>query len=118
MSNDQRREFEERLKRVRKDHRTGANVRKAQAGSTKKHRRRRGFRFPWLFFVIAAAGYVFIKGFLYSYMGEQAYTQRLVDLASGDRLSQLGAGFMAADPASVWVAGQLEGVVALLKAEP
>lgn len=118
MGNDQQREFEERVKRVRKNHRTGAHVKQARTGLAANQRRKRKFRFPWLFFVLAASGYVFIKGFLYAYMGPEAYTQRLVDLASGERLSQIGAGFMAADPASVWVAGQLDSVIALLKNDP
>lgn len=108
MDERQRKAFEERVRRIDKDHRTGAHVAKAHVGMTTQRRR---FRFPWGFFILAAAGYVFVKGFLFAYMGEQAYRDRLETLAQGGLLSKAGAVVMAPEPASTTVAGWLEGIV-------
>ena len=47
------------------------------------------------------------KGFLYAQLGPTAYGERVALLQSGTIVENMGAYAMKADPATVWIAGQM-----------
>ena len=60
--------------------------------------------------VLIVAGFVF-KGFLFAYLGEAAYADRVASLKQGSVMEQAGAWVMQADPATVYISGAIENIL-------
>lgn len=61
-------------------------------------------------FMCLAAVFLF-KAFLLANLGEQGYASRVALLSEGTSIEKIGAYAMTADPLTVWIAGQMEGLV-------
>ncbi|PUB18532.1 hypothetical protein [Yoonia sediminilitoris] len=60
--------------------------------------------------VLIVMGFLF-KGFLFAYMGADAYNERVAALHAGSIMEQAGGWIMHADPATVMIAEGLEVVI-------
>ena len=60
--------------------------------------------------VLLVVGFAF-KGFLFAYLGEAAYADRVAGLKQGSLMEQAGAWVMQADPATVYISGMIETVL-------
>jgi len=56
------------------------------------------------------AGFLF-KGFMFAVLGAEAYGERVATLQEGSMMEQAGAWVMQADPATVFIADGLSGIV-------
>jgi hypothetical protein len=60
--------------------------------------------------VVLALGFLF-KGFLFSYLGEAGYLERVASLQSGTVIEQAGAWVMQPDPVTSLVAGTISTIL-------
>ncbi|MEJ6403725.1 hypothetical protein [Yoonia sp. 2307UL14-13] len=60
--------------------------------------------------VLVVLGFLF-KGFLFAYLGETEYLNRVAELSNGSMMEQVGAWVMHADPATVVIAGSIESLL-------
>ncbi|WP_090210192.1 hypothetical protein [Yoonia litorea] len=60
--------------------------------------------------VVLAIGFLF-KGFLFAYLGETAYAERVAGLQAGSTMEQAGAWVMQPDPATLAVASLLQTIL-------
>lgn len=60
--------------------------------------------------IVLALGFLF-KGFLFAYLGETAYLDRVAALQGGSVMEQAGAWVMQPDPATVAVAGGIQTIL-------
>lgn len=60
--------------------------------------------------VLVVLGFLF-KGFLFAYLGEAEYLNRVAALSNGSMMEQAGAWVMHADPATVFIAGSIESLL-------
>ena len=60
--------------------------------------------------VVLALG-LCLKGVIHYYVGAQTYESRVSALAAGEGFDPVGAWLMHADPATLWVSGQLQGML-------
>lgn len=74
-------------------------------------RQRRESRFPVRGLFLVVMGVLLFKGFLYAQLGGATYNNRLAKLQSGTEVEKVGAFMMTADPATLWVAEQLNKVL-------
>ena len=107
--------FDKRLKRIVRRHDRMANgvVRTVNSdGLIVVRPRIYKPRFPLkgILFLVAA-GFLF-KGFLFSYLGADAYSERVALLNNGTMMEQAGAWVMQPDPATTFIADQLNGLKA------
>lgn len=65
-------------------------------------------RFPVKGLLLVLAALLLLKGGLYQQLGETTYQERLGALAQGNWAEQIGALVMQPEPASLWVARQLD----------
>jgi len=59
--------------------------------------------------VLIITGFLF-KGFLYSYLGEAGYAERVASLNEGSVMEQAGGWVMQADPATVYIANAISSL--------
>ena len=106
--------FDKRLKEINRRHEKMANgvVRRVNAdGLIVARPRAYRPRFPLKgLAVVLAIGFLF-KGFLFAYLGEEGYGERLAKLQSGASMEQAGAWVMQPDPATKAIAGLLQTVL-------
>ena len=69
--------------------------------------RRRGMRRPLSVVFCILAGIMAFKAMMYALIGPATYADRVADLQSGTVIEKAGAWLMAADPATVWLAMQI-----------
>jgi hypothetical protein len=59
--------------------------------------------------LLALAVGILLKGVIHYYVGAQTYESRVSALAAGEGFDTVGAWLMHADPATLWISGQLQG---------
>lgn len=102
--------FDQRLRRISKQHRklAGGYVTSVNHdGLIIARPRRHGPRFPWKGLMLTAAMFLLFKGFLFASLGEITYEERVAKLRAGTVVEQAGAFAMQADPATLWVSSQI-----------
>lgn len=107
--------FDKRLKEINRRHEKMANgvVRRVNSdGLIVARPRAYRPRFPLKGLIVVLAIGFFFKGFLFAYLGEAGYAERLASLQSGTAIEQAGAWVMQPDPATKAVAGLLQPVFA------
>lgn len=106
--------FDKRLKRIVRRHEKMSNgvVRTVNSdGLIVTRPRLYKPRFPLKgLIVVLALGFLF-KGFLFAYLGEVAYVERVASLQSGSVMEQAGAWVMQPDPATVLIAGGIQMIL-------
>ena len=106
--------FDKRLKQITRRHEKMANgvVRSVNPdGLIVARPRAYRPRFPLKgLIVVLAIGFLF-KGFLFAYLGETAYAERVAMLQSGTAMEKAGAWVMQADPATLAVASVMQTVL-------
>ncbi len=60
--------------------------------------------------VLVILGFLF-KGFLFAYLGEAEYANRVAGLSEGSMMEKVGAWVMQADPATMFLAGSIESLL-------
>lgn len=112
MSETQMQEFDERLRRIDRRHRTlsrGFVLSVSRDGLIVARPETSRFRFPWrviLFVLIAVMGF---KVLLHAYIGPEAYAERLARLSNGTAAERMSAYALHADPVTVWIANAVSG---------
>lgn len=107
--------FDKRLKKINRRHAKMTNgvVRRVNSDGLiiAKPRAFRA-RFPLKTLIVALTlGFLF-KGFVFAYLGEAAYGERLAALQAGGIIEQAGAWIMQPDPATQLIATGVQGVIA------
>lgn len=105
-------DFYSRVARIEKSHAKGYGF-EAVGTVSKPVEVKRGWRVmrlvkPLVFAVVAGLA---LKGTIHYYIGAQAYESRVSALATGTGVDQVGAWLMKADPVTLWVSGQLHGLL-------
>lgn len=68
-------------------------------------------RFPLKGLLVVLALGFFFKGFLFAYLGELSYVERVATLQGGTVMEQAGAWVMQPDPATVMIAGGIQAIL-------
>ncbi|MEM8537508.1 MAG: hypothetical protein AAGF56_06570 [Pseudomonadota bacterium] len=107
--------FDKRLKKIEKRHdkikASGAVKTVNSDGLIVSRPRLYKPRFPLKgLIVVFALGFLF-KGFLFAYLGEAGYLDRVATLDGGPALERAGAWVMQPDPATVFVASGIEAIL-------
>ncbi len=107
--------FDKRMRRIHKRHRKmathGVVATVGRDGLIVERARRRAPRFPWRGMFMTLAAFFVLKGALLSHLGAITYDGRVAKLQEGTVVEQIGGWVMKADPATVWVAQQIELLV-------
>jgi hypothetical protein len=105
-------DFYSRVSRIEKSHAKGYGF-EAAGTVGRKGANRTGARILKLAkpLVLALAVGVGIKGVIHYFVGAQTYESRVSALAAGQGFDPVGAWLMHADPASLWVSGQLQNLL-------
>ena len=106
--------FEQRVRHLAGKHRRmahGIAHRMGRDGLITAHPRRRRPSFPLRGLMILLAAAFLFKAFLYASLGASVYIERVALLSAGSIVEQGGAWVMQADPATVWVAEQLNALM-------
>jgi len=102
------RDFHSRVARIEQTHATGGGFEAkgtlGRASFQRRPRRRLGFLFPFLIFLICGIG---IKAAIHYQVGTEVYQARIERLLSGQGFSRLGGVVMQSDPLSRFIADQL-----------
>ena len=112
MSETQMKDFDERLRRIDRRHRTlsrGFVLSVSRDGLIVARPETSRFRFPWrviLFLLVAVMGFKIV---LHAYIGPEAYGDRLARLSNGTVAEQVSAYVLHADPVTVWIANAVSG---------
>lgn len=105
--------FNKRLQEITRRHdrmRNGVYHKMNRDGLIVAHPRRRAPRFPLKgLLLLLAAGFVF-KAFLLINLGTATYDERVAELRAGTLIEQGGAWLMQADPATIWLATQINAM--------
>jgi hypothetical protein len=105
-------DFYSRVSRIEKSHAKGYGF--EAAGTVGRRTAGRGARRVMKLVkpavVVLALGFG-LKGVIHYYVGAQTYESRVSALAAGDGFDPVGAWLMHADPATLWVSGQLQGLL-------
>jgi hypothetical protein len=105
-------DFYSRVSRIEKSHAKGYGF-EAVGTLGRKGSTRNGLRVLKLvkpLALVLAVG-IGIKGVIHYYVGAQTYESRVSALAAGQGFDPVGAWLMHADPATLWLSGQLQGVL-------
>jgi hypothetical protein len=106
-------EFYGRVARIQKMRAKGYGFEAAGAlGRSYYHRpqsRRRSFLMPILFLVLCC---VLLKGVIYHSVGAESYAERVAALQAGTGVEPVGGWLMQPDPATLFVASQIEKALA------
>jgi hypothetical protein len=105
-------DFYSRVSRIEKSHAKGYGF-EASGTIGRKVPSRSGRRFlkvakPLALVLVLGLG---LKGVIHYYVGAQTYESRVSALAAGQGFDPVGAWLMHADPATLWVSGQLQSVL-------
>jgi hypothetical protein len=102
-------EFYSRVSRIEKSHAKGYGF---EAAGTVRRRPsgRMGARALKLLkpVLMALALGICLKGLIHYYVGAQTYESRVSALAAGEGFDAVGAWLMQADPATLWLSGQMQ----------
>lgn len=102
-------DFYSRVSRIEKSHAKGYGF-EAAGTLGRKGSNRNGLRILKLAkpLVLALAVGIGLKGVIHYYVGAQTYESRVSALAAGEGFDPVGAWLMYADPATLWVSGQMQ----------
>jgi hypothetical protein len=107
--------FDKRVKQISRRHEKMANgvVRRVNPdGLIVARPRAYRPRFPLKgLLVLLAIGFLF-KGFLFAYLGESGYAERVATLQAGTAMERAGAWVMQPDPATLAIAGLVQPLIA------
>lgn len=107
-------QFDQRLRRLTRKHsrmaRSGIVHRMGPDGLVLPYPRRRMPAFPLRGVAILIAAAFIFKAFLYASLGGTTYDERVARLNQGSVIEQGGAWVMQADPATIWIAGQINAL--------
>lgn len=106
--------FEHRVRRVARKHRAmaqGIVHRMGADGLVSAYPRRRMPSFPLRGLMVLIGAAFLFKACLFAALGASVYEDRVALLQSGSIVEQGGAWVMQADPATIWVAEQINGVL-------
>lgn len=105
-------DFYSRVSRIEKSHAKGYGFEATGTVSRKSHARGkwRALRLVKPLVITLALG-IALKGTIYHYVGAQTYQSRVSALAAGEGIDPIGGWLMHADPATLWVAAQLEVIL-------
>lgn len=105
-------DFYSRVSRIEKSHAKGYGFEAAgtvgRKASTRSGTRLLRVAKP---LVLALAMGIGLKGVIHYYVGAQTYESRVSALAAGQGFDPVGAWLMHADPATLWVSGQLQSLL-------
>jgi hypothetical protein len=105
-------DFYSRVSRIEKSHAKGYGF--EAAGTVGRKTASRGGRRllkavkPLALVLVLGLG---LKGVIHYYVGAQTYESRVSALAAGQGFDPVGAWLMHADPATLWVSGQLQALL-------
>jgi hypothetical protein len=105
-------DFYSRVSRIEKSHAKGYGF--EAAGTVGRRAAGRGARRLLKLVkptVLVVALGLCLKGVIHYYVGAQTYESRVSALAVGDGFDPVGAWLMHADPATLWVSGQLQNML-------
>lgn len=105
-------DFYSRVNRIEKSHAKGYGF---EAAGTVSHAaqpksRRRALKLIKTLAFAMALG-IGLKGTIHYYVGAQTYESRVSALAAGEGIDPVGAWIMHADPLTLWVSAQLQGML-------
>lgn len=104
-------DFYTRVARIEKSHAKGYGFEASGTLSRKAVKRKprlmRLVKAPLLVLALGLA----LKGVIHYYVGAQTYESRVSALAAGEGFDVVGAWLMTADPATLWVSGQLQALL-------
>jgi hypothetical protein len=105
-------EFYSRVSRIEKSHAKGYGF-EAAGTVRRKGTGRSGLRGLKLLkpVLMALALGICLKGVIHYYVGAQTYESRVSALAAGEGFDPVGAWLMHADPATLWVSGQMQSLL-------
>ena len=112
MSHSQMHQFDERLRRIDREHRAlsrGFVLSVAKDGLVIAKPETGRKRFPWRTTLFVLAIVMAFKIMLHAYLGPEAYEERVARLAAGTTAEQIGAYVMAADPVTTAVSAFVTG---------
>lgn len=105
-------DFYSRVSRIEKSHAKGYGFEAAgtlgRKSATRSGRRLLKVAKP---LVLALAMGLCLKGIIHYYVGAQTYEVRVSALAAGEGFDPVGAWLMHADPATLWISGQLQSLL-------
>lgn len=99
--------FDRRLKRIVRKHKrmeNGVTHSVSKTGLIVARPRIYNPKFPMKGLILAVLAMFAFKGYLYASLGEQTYSSRVAELASGSTVEKAGAWVMQADPATSMIA--------------
>ena len=106
--------FEHRVRHLARKHRQMAQGIVHHMGSdglVSAYPRRRMPSFPLRGLMVLLGAAFLFKAFLFAALGASVYEDRVALLSSGSIVEQGGAWVMQADPATIWVAAQINGLL-------
>jgi len=106
--------FDNRLRRISRRHRkmaVGYVTSVNHDGLIIARPRRHAPRFPWKGMMLTVTLLLLFKGFLYLSLGAITYDSRVEKLQEGTVIEQAGAFAMQADPATRWIAAQIQSLL-------
>jgi hypothetical protein len=106
------RDFDERLRRIDRQHRTlsrGFVLAVNRDGLIVAKPETSRFRFPWRVLLLLLVAVMGFKVALHAYIGPEAYADRLERLGDGTIAERVSAYALHADPVTVWISNSLSG---------
>lgn len=105
-------DFYNRVSRIEKSHAKGYGFEAAGTVGRKAPKRGylRGLRFLKPLVMAVALG-IGLKAMIHYYIGTQTYENRVSALAAGTGFDPVGAVLMHADPATLWLSGQMQSLL-------
>jgi hypothetical protein len=105
-------DFYSRVSRIEKSHAKGYGFEAAGTVGRKSSLRGKGriLKLVKPLVIVMALG-VGLKGVIHYFVGAQTYENRVSALAAGNGFDPVGGWLMHADPASLWVSGQLQSLL-------
>lgn len=110
LSDMQMNEFDERLRRIDRRHKTlarGFVLSVGRDGLIVARPDRSRFRFPWRVLLFLLVAMMAFKVMVHVAMGPEAYSERLALLAQGTAAERVTAYVLHADPVTLWLSGHI-----------
>ena len=113
MSDAQMQQFGHRLRRIDERHQKlarGVEISVQKDGLIIARPARSAARFPWRGLLMILVAMMAFKGLLHAQIGAETYAERVIALSNGSFIEQAGAWFMKADPVTLWLSAQFQGL--------
>lgn len=111
MSDAQMQEFDQRLRRIDRQHQAlarGFVLSVSKDGLIVARPAREGRPLPWRGLLLVLVAMMLFKGMLHAQIGPQNYDDRIARLEAGTVAEKAGAYVMAADPVTLWLSERLK----------